>query len=499
MTVFARIVTLLLVMSPVVTPVRAQETVTKPYFGIHVIDEQTGRGVPLVELRATNEAVWWTDSAGWVAFHEPDLMDREVFVAVSGPGVEYPKDGFGYRGARLMPKAGATATIKVKRTNIAERLYRITGQGAYRDSELLGLNQPGAIIQFAGVMGQDSVQAVPYRGKIFWLWGDTNLPNYPLGNFHTTSAFSPLPGPKTYQPAVGIPLDYLMDTKQPHRVRGMAPSNEPGPVWLFGLLTVEDADGNEALVAHFARQKSLAETVEQGLVRFDDEAGVFKKSAKLELSNAWRHPRGNAVRVRETDGDYFYFVDAFANTRVKADWKSLIDPNSYEAFAFDAAKKSYRWQRDAAPTTQAEERKLVGEGKLKAAEGHYQLADDRGQTVTAHRSTINFNEFRKKWVMIASEMGQKDSPSLLGEVWYAEADAVTGPWRRAVKIVSHPRYTFYNPRHHVFFDEDGGRMIYFEGTYTREFSGNPVPTPRYDYNQVLYRLDLADPRLEKAR
>ena len=42
-------------------------------------------------------------------------------------------------------------------------------------------------------------------------------------------------------------------------------------------------------------------------------------------------------------------------------------------------------------------------------------------------------------------------------------------------------------------------MIYFEGTYTREFSGNPVATPRYDYNQLMYRLDLADPRLERAR
>ena len=38
-------------------------------------------------------------------------------------------------------------------------------------------------------------------------------------------------------------------------------------------------------------------------------------------------------------------------------------------------------------------------------------------------------------------------------------------------------------------------MIYFEGTYTREFSDAPVATPRYNYNQLMYRLDLADPRL----
>jgi hypothetical protein len=45
------------------------------------------------------------------------------------------------------------------------------------------------------------------------------------------------------------------------------------------------------------------------------------------------------------------------------------------------------------------------------------------------------------------------------------------------------------------FDQKGGRVIYFEGTYTAEFSGNTDPTPRYDYNQIMYRLDLADGRL----
>jgi hypothetical protein len=52
--------------------------------------------------------------------------------------------------------------------------------------------------------------------------------------------------------------------------------------------------------------------------------------------------------------------------------------------------------------------------------------------------------------------------------------------------------------HHPFFDQDGGRTIYFEGTYCNTFSGNPEQTARYDYNQVMYRLDLADPRLGAA-
>jgi hypothetical protein len=64
--------------------------------------------------------------------------------------------------------------------------------------------------------------------------------------------------------------------------------------------------------------------------------------------------------------------------------------------------------------------------------------------------------------------------------------------------VTHDKYSFYNPTQHAFFDEAGGRVIYFEGTYTHTFSGHPVPTPRYDYNQIMYRLDLSDPRLAGA-
>ena len=86
-------------------------------------------------------------------------------------------------------------------------------------------------------------------------------------------------------------------------------------------------------------------------------------------------------------------------------------------------------------------------------------------------------------------------PSNLGEVWFAEADTPAGPWVYARRIVTHDHYTFYNPTQHPFFDQDGGRLIYFEGTYTDAFSGNPQKTPRYNYNQVMYRLALDDPRL----
>jgi hypothetical protein len=110
----------------------------------------------------------------------------------------------------------------------------------------------------------------------------------------------------------------------------------------------------------------------------------------------------------------------------------------------------------------------------------------------AHGGSIYWNEHRKRWVMIAVEiMGT----SFLGEVWYAEADTPLGPWVYARKVATHEKYDFYNPKQHPFFSKENGRVIYFEGTYTKTFSGNPEATPRYDYNQVMYKLDLDDPRL----
>ena len=58
--------------------------------------------------------------------------------------------------------------------------------------------------------------------------------------------------------------------------------------------------------------------------------------------------------------------------------------------------------------------------------------------------------------------------------------------------MTHQRYSFYNPKQHPYWTREGGKVIYFEGTYTVAFSGNRNPTPRYDYNQILYRLNLSD-------
>ena len=132
--------------------------------------------------------------------------------------------------------------------------------------------------------------------------------------------------------------------------------------------------------------------------------------------------------------------------------------------------------------------------RIKPDEALLNLRDiDSGKVVVAHGGSVYWNAYRRRWVMICVE--SYGSTSLLGEVWYADADTPLGPWVYARKIVTHDKYSFYNPKQHPMFDKDGGRIIFFEGTYTTTFSGNPDPTPRYDYNQVMYQLDLSDPRL----
>src|SRR4051812_11137928 len=95
-------------------------------FAIEVVDDQTRRGVPLVELTTTSNIRYYTDSAGVIAFDEPGLMGQKVWFTVSSYGYEYPADGFGSRGVTLDAQPGKTVKLKIKRLNIAERLYRVT-------------------------------------------------------------------------------------------------------------------------------------------------------------------------------------------------------------------------------------------------------------------------------------------------------------------------------------------------------------------------------------
>ena len=486
-------------------------------FAIEVVDAATGRGVPLIELRTVNEIRLVTDSAGLVAFDEPGLMGRTVFFHVRGHGYEYPKDGFGYRGVRLDVQAGKSARIEVKRINIAERLYRSTGAGIYRDSVLLGRSSPLRDPVLNGeVLGQDSVLEATFQGKIHWFWGDTNRPSYPLGTFGTPGATSDLPGKSGgLDPALGVDLTYWLAPDG-----FVAPTaNLPGegPTWLDGLIVVPDpsAPGGERMFAAFAKVRPSMAAYRRGIAEFDPATHRFKEVANVPL-DVPVHPFGHPFRLKMDGIDYVVFADPYPLVRVRADAEHLTKLEEFEAFTCllpgsvvdsdgpvqvdrgDDGRARYRWRRNAPPISADRQKRLVAAGKLAEDEVMVALQDpDSGRSVRLARGSTYWNDFRQRWVLIGNESG--GTTSNLGEVWFAEADSPLGPWVYAKKVVTHDRYSFYNPKQHPTFAQENGRIIFFEGTYTHTFSGNDDRTPRYDYNQITYRLDLGDPRLNLPR
>src|ERR1700692_737723 len=64
-------------------------------FALRIVDDQTGRGVPLVELKTTSGVKFYTDSAGYAAIDDPALLGHRIFFHVWSHGYEYPADGFG--------------------------------------------------------------------------------------------------------------------------------------------------------------------------------------------------------------------------------------------------------------------------------------------------------------------------------------------------------------------------------------------------------------------
>ena len=503
-------------------PADAQDAVpvhaTSDWAEIRVTDEASGRGIPLVELETVNAARFVTDNAGRVAFSEPTLMGREIYFFVRSHGYDVPKDGFGYAGFRVTPQPGKVCEMRLARRNLAERLCRLTGEGLYRDSRLLGYQPPHADAPHPGrVAGQDSIQAAVYRGQVRWFWGDTQRMEYPLGLFRTagaTTKLADLADPK-FDLSDGLPYDYFVDEKTGF-ARAMMPLPErpEGVIWIDGVCTVPDSKGIERLIAHYSRRKGLVEQLEHGVAIFNDDRNIFEPASQLELSETWRHPAGHSIAHEEAGKKWLYFGNPSPNVRVPADLESVLDSGRYEAFSCakagtnvkqpppdfaDDGTLAWRWQTSLPPTDSKVEQAWVKSGALQPVEARFLPADaaDADQRILLHNGTVRWNAYRQRWVMIAGQLGGKSS--LLGEVWYAEAKAITGPYNRAVKIVTHDRQTFYNVCHHPFLDQTGGRMIHFEGTYTNDFSGNPDKTPRYNYNQVLYRLDLDDPALQAAR
>jgi hypothetical protein len=431
---------------------------------IEVVEKGSGWPVPLVELRTTHQARFVTDNAGVIAFDLPELMGRETWFDVLGHGYEVPKDGFGMRGVRLVPEPGKTLTVEVARVVVAKRLGRLTGGGIFGESQKLGRELDW---QESEAFGCDSVQNAVHNGKLFWAWGDTTLARYPLGVFDMTSATTALQPFTSLQPPVRLKYEYFRDGKA--FPRGVAKMPGSGPTWISGYVSLADQAGRPRLVATYVKIKPPLEAYECGLCVWNDQTSNFERLRVVwTKSDAapkpppvpdghpafWTDPQGQA---------WVLFGDPLPRLRCPATFEAWQDASAWEALAPQAGLES---AADARP-------------------------------VKPHSGSIAYHAFRKRWVTVFMEAFGK--PSVFGELWYAEADAPTGPWGKAVKVLSHDNYTFYNPRLHPEGARADSPVLLFEGSYTVQFADRPAPTPRYDYTQILYRLDLDDPALKPAQ
>jgi hypothetical protein len=234
------------------------------------------------------------------------------------------------------------------------------------------------------------------------------------------------------------------------------------------MATVPDAKGTTRLVGTYMKVRNHLEVYEFGHCLWNESNAEFEKSKVIwtkakEGDKPPPLPQGHPVPWTDDEGEkWLHFGNPLPNLQCPA--------------TLDGWQDSKQW---------------------KVLKPQAELLDADGKKVVPHSGSVAWHPWRKKWVTVFMEKFGK--PSAFGELWYAEADSPLGPWGTAVKVLTHANYTFYNPRVHAEMATKDSPVLLFEGTYTAEFAKEPPPTPRHNYNQILYRLDLDDPRLAKAR
>lgn len=473
------------------------------FHSILLYDNITGRGVPLVSLKTINHVEYVTDSNGYVAFYEEYLMNQPVWFYISSPGYEFDSV-WGLVGKSVNVTSGGSTILNIKRKNIAIRLYRTSGAGIYRDSIMLGHKSPiKEPLLNSKVIGLDSTISTIFKGKIYWFFGDTERPGFPLGNFHVTGATSELPSRGGLDPNIGINYNYFTEKDFVKSLAPFEPLNVP--TWVHSIITLRE-NNQESMVGWFYK---FSNPEEMGTMQWNDNKEIFELVEKHQEKNNIRINGAHTFIHRDNNIAYIYFASPYPNVRVRADVKSFHNISEYESYSClvegsnkneekidrdSQGKVIYRWKKNTSNLFLNDYVNLMLKLKLQFNEVDYlklrEFSTER--IVLAHRGSVHFNYYRKKYIMILVET--YGNPGMLGEVWFTESDNPEGPYNYAQKIATHGRVNFYNPVHQPFFDQQGGRIIFFEGTFTSTFdTGHPVPY--YNYNQLMYRLDLNDVRL----
>ena len=429
---------------------------------LEVIEQGSGWPVPGVELRTVHGVRFVSDNAGLIAFDLPELMGQETWFTVSGHGYGVKADGFGYKGVRLRPEPGKRVTVTVERRSLAQRLGRLTGSGLFAESHKVGEQLDW---RDGPVQGCDSIVNARFNGKQFWFWGDTNLAHYPLGIFNvsaaTTTDFVP-----PARPPLKVHFDYFL--KPSGTARGVAAVPGDGPTWIWGAATLKDAQGHEHLVASAVKVRGNMEAYRWDLVEWDTAALQFKPlltfwTKSAEQPKAPPVPDGHALPWTDATGKaWLLYCNPFPTLRCPATYEAWKDPQTWETLTPDRT-----------------------------------IRTPEGKKVEAHGGDLAWHPWSQRWLLLFTQKG--GDTSFLGEIWLATAPSPTGPWTGARKVATHDNYTFYNPVLHPEAFRADSPVIHFEGTYVTTFTNNQQPTPRWDYNQVLYQVDLSQPAFKAVK
>lgn len=448
-------------------------------FGIHVVDESNGRGIPMATVRLANGATHLTDSAGWVRIDEPGLMHRKLRIEVNSPGYGLAAEDSDSNSLLVQLAASGDAVIKLVRLDIAERAYRITGAGIYRDSELLGREVPLPSGSFSsGLLSASGTQRITLGKKVLWCWRDALLSHERIPSLGVVGAFSQIPDSGGLDPTQGVHFSYLPTGSD--QVESLLIAEEPGIMWIEGLASVQDENGADAVVAHYVRQGSKGERAEHGIALWTEEQR-FERIVVLGEEYEWQFPSGQAVRQRTNEQDWCYFASPFCHVRCPARLDAVRNPAAYQALTWDSSAKAPVWQQTLPPMTQRDESSWVAEGRVQHP--HTQVEDHATRKpVPVLDASIEWNPHHHCYIMIAA--------SVDGDIWMAESTQIEGPWQRAIRIVNAEPGMCTKPVQHPFMNQEGGRIIWFE---TALLDTN---APRYDGNELMHRLDLDDPRLK---
>ena len=151
-----------------------------------------------------------------------------------------------------------------------------------------------------------------------------------------------------------------------------------------------------------------------------------------------------------------------------------------------AGKLDWQWRKGSPPMGATEMAQLAKQGLVTAAEAAAATAYDSatGLPLDVAGGSTHWHEGRKKWVSIfgarSIDPSGKTKESLLGELWYSEADSLpglradgsgAGVWANATKVATHNTsdYSCYNPLQHSFYST--ASRIYFSCTFVNSFSG----------------------------